>query len=1703
VSGQSFSVFDIDSSSFPTMKARFFAFDSKGKQLITLSPSDFLVKENGIERTVTNITCPPEKPEVPLSSVLTVDVSGSMQGDGINLAKAGGRAWVNSMNFNTSECAITTFDTKNYFIQDFSSDKTKLLSAMNNLNSGGGTDYNAALIEPTAGSLIALHNGRYKKVVIFISDGGANFPPNTAEIVKQANDEGASIYCIIVFNDAPQYVKDMCLQTGGLYFDNMKNESQIVAAYMTIYLRSVNSDACSIEWQSKYSCQPDINATIQENSLNLISAFQYSLAYNQVARLEIVPSGIQMGFVPKGSFKDTTINISAYYGDFNITNITSSNTNFTVNPTTLSIQAGSTKTVNIRYTSIQDSVFDFASFKIENDICKPYTLFARTSSKQNANNKTLKVVFPNGGEKLVAGADSIITWDGVLPSDTVVLEYSINNGNSWQTLTTGTTNLKYIWKNIPKPTSNQCLIKASLKSSDYSGDSVGSVKFLKGHSNVITSVAFSPDSSKIASGSFDQTIKIWDVNSGVVFRTLSGHKNYVYSVAFSADGSKIVSGSADSTIKLWDINTGAVLKNFKGHTGQVSSTVFINDGSTIASGSYDSTVKIWNANTGAVIRTLSGFNGYVNAIAVSADGTKIAAASVDKTIKLWEVNSGTLICTFLGHSAGVNTIAFSTDGKKLVSGSDDNLVKIWNTSSGTLIRTLSGHGNFVNSVAFNLSGTEILSGSSDKTIKLWDVNSNSSIRTYKGHSSIVTSVAFSPNGMKIISGSWDNSIKLWNTNTAEELRSFTGHTNYINSLKFSPDGSKIASGGNDKNIILWDAVKGSSLKLFTGNSGNVNAIDYSPDGTKVVSGNDDNTVNLWDIYTGSIVHTFSGHNAKINAVAFSYDGSMIASGSFDNTIKLWNVNTGILINTFTGSSTGITSVVFCPDNSMIAYSNENDIIRLIDIKSGSLIRELTGHTDRVTSVSFNHDGTKLLSGSYDKTLILWDVKSGSSIRTFSGNTDYVKSVAFSPDELTIASGGQDKTVKIWNINNGNLVRSFNGHTNWVNTISFSPDGSRLASGSNDLSVGIWNIENIPIIIDTDTSDAVFSIVEPIAAAHDIDMGKVNAGTPKDTVIAGFLNNTGSYKIRIDSIKFNNNNNIFRLVGIIPPYSIDAGKTKDAEFEFNPTGGGIFSDSIFIYNQGKLLKYKITGQGIQPALKIVNSLINFGKVYTGRTKDTLAVATIQNMGSSSLKITNTIQGPPNVIDFSILSGGGSFTLLPGETKLMNLRFKPSDAGRTSGSLQFEYNDIGSPAYIQLYGQGFNTSPKITTNSPVCQGDDILLYSDVVPDVNCTWFGPNGFTSTGKNVIIKQADTLKSGKYYFYETIEGINSDTVSLNIEVNTKLISPGDSSLLFVGSANKIDNYIKLTNAVPWDGGSIWLKKRFSIKQDFATTFQFRTRFGDNAGHDDGSLPGADGLAFVMQNNKYPRLGDRGGSMGYTGIINSLAVEFDLFQNAWDPNGNHVAVQSLGDLPNTADHRNKKSVLGINDSIILIQRDTLYYAKIEYFWSTKTLNIYLDSTDNLLKPVLVVNNLDLVTFLNLEDGEYLYIGFTAGTGDAFQEHDLLNWTIPCKNQFVDVGELPVQTNNYNLIVYPNPANEHIKIFLDNTMNEPGQNSFCNNQIYLTNLLGEKVLSVVSGNDFYTGNRTLTIDTKDLTTGTYFINFLTPSRVETRIIQIVK
>ena len=628
-------------------------------------------------------------------------------------------------------------------------------------------------------------------------------------------------------------------------------------------------------------------------------------------------------------------------------------------------------------------------------------------------------------------------------------------------------------------------------------------------------IAFSPDGRRLALAT-SMGVWLYDAETFDELALLTGHKEEVNTVAFSPDGTKLASGSGfhlPGMLKLWDVETGRNIATLQVQEGSVNSVAFSPDDTKLAWAG-----RLWDVETKQQLDILRD-KGLSN-VAFSPDGKILAGTGIDAiertrtgVVKLYDVETGRLINTLTATqrtklrewTKRVSSIAFSPNGQLLASGSaDDGTIRLWDIKTGqnTAIFTAKPEdGSSMLCVAFSPDGTKLAVGSAEG-IKLLEVPTGKHIYT-RQHIDVgkldspvyIFSVAFSPDGRKLASTSWDG-VKLWDAETGQNLTTLGGHTRVVDSVAFSPDGLTLASNSVD-GAQVWDVDTGRHITTLAGSPNFVTSIAYSPDGTRLATGsanarNAEHTIKLWDVETGQNLTTLQGHTDLVTTVAYSRDGTLLASGSKDKTVKLWAVSTGENIVTLQGHEKLVFSIAFSPDGTKLASGSEDTSIRLWEIPTGRTIYILGGvnspqvqvevlpalrpgedinelQTDDavdtepeiirglVLSVAFSPDGTKLASASWDGVR-LWDAGAGQYLTTLASEPESSSfSVAFSPDGTKLACGSWEDRVELWDVSTQKHIASFPGHTGWIRAVAFSPDGTKLVSGSVDGTMLLWAV----------------------------------------------------------------------------------------------------------------------------------------------------------------------------------------------------------------------------------------------------------------------------------------------------------------------------------------------------------------------------------------------------------------------------------------------------------------------------------------------------------------------------------------------------------------------------------------------------------------------------------------------------------------------
>lgn len=577
----------------------------------------------------------------------------------------------------------------------------------------------------------------------------------------------------------------------------------------------------------------------------------------------------------------------------------------------------------------------------------------------------------------------------------------------------------------------------------------------------IVSTAFCPEGKKIASASSGRNragnVSIWDAVSGERLLYTQPHKGKVSSVAFSPDGSRLASAGVDRIVKVLDTETGTEMLSLTGHETPVNHVAFSPDGRQIVSGSGDMNragggeVRLWDSATGKETIALRGHEAAVTSVAFSPDGRRIASAGTQllgnsyfgSELKVWNIESEVESVALLGHDHSVTCVAVSPNSRQVASGDHLGKVVVWDIITGTAKYRV-GHLRPVTAVAFSPDGRLLATSSWDSTIRIWDAHTGQSIKTLRGHEDGVSTIAFSPGGSRIASGS--NLV-------AEEqfLQSSTGE------------------------VRVWDIAMETEITTFSTDVGSIDTLCFIPDSQWIVIGGGGSVAgqpghgSVWDVHSGEMVLTLEGHEHAIVSVAVSSNGQQIVTGSGDKTAKIWDVASGKDIQTLVGHDDTITSVAFSPDGRRIVTGSEDQAIKLWDTETGAESLSLRGHTGGTRGVTFSRNGRLIASGGADKAVKVWDAAVPANIALLRGHKWRVCCVALCPDRRRVASGDTDGTVQIWDTEYGAEIFNFDGHRGRINSLAFSRDCQWLASGSGDShrvagdqdargEVRVWDVE---------------------------------------------------------------------------------------------------------------------------------------------------------------------------------------------------------------------------------------------------------------------------------------------------------------------------------------------------------------------------------------------------------------------------------------------------------------------------------------------------------------------------------------------------------------------------------------------------------------------------------------------------------------------
>lgn len=749
-------VFDVDTSQYPVVSAKFFAFDENGEFIENASEYRLDITEDIISREIADVSCPETQSPVPVSIVLTIDVSGSMIDARLESAKQAAKAIIKSLP-EGSECAITSFNHLNYLNADFTDDKTRLEAAVDNLRAGGGTSYNAAFIDSVAGALVVARKAKYKPTILFFTDGITN--GSKSEIIEQANEINAEIHCVMFGLKTPPLLREIAEFTGGRVFDNIGGEDDAVKSFLGACALSREIKPCTASWISG-GCETVRQVRADIVSLKIRDEFEYEIDPSILPAITAEPAFLEFENIVLGEPSSIQFTISARNDSVAVNGFTSSNPRFRILdegqiPESFILEKDSSKTLTCEYLPI-DSSYAFSTIKIFHSACSIKELYASGGDKAADDSETaLQVTRPNGGEILRTGSDERIRWTGTLPDEKVWIEFSSDQGDSWTSVNDSAKGLSFQWR-VPPVLSDKCLVR--LKHISKSG--FEKITLLESHESGVLAVSWKPGSEQIASASDDGAIKIWDIDNESAVFSYAGLITTPQSIAWSPDDTRIASAGFENDVILRDAGDFSLKTKLSGSESSLRAIAWSPSADKIAAGSGAGEILIWNVGEQHPSQTYKAHSGNISSLKWSASGEQIASSSWDGTAKIYDISSEQFIFSSSTYSREVFSCDLSPDNV-LIAVQNKNKIDVYDLASQTIVKTLSGNESELLKTSWKPDGSILAATDRSGRVKLWSAADWSLIYVFHGHSDAAPEAEWNDDGSLIATGAYDRLVEIW------------------------------------------------------------------------------------------------------------------------------------------------------------------------------------------------------------------------------------------------------------------------------------------------------------------------------------------------------------------------------------------------------------------------------------------------------------------------------------------------------------------------------------------------------------------------------------------------------------------------------------------------------------------------------------------------------------------------------------------------------------------------------------------------------------------------------------------------------------------------------------------------------------------------------------------------------------------------------
>ncbi|KAJ5286606.1 quinon protein alcohol dehydrogenase-like superfamily [Penicillium angulare] len=541
------------------------------------------------------------------------------------------------------------------------------------------------------------------------------------------------------------------------------------------------------------------------------------------------------------------------------------------------------------------------------------------------------------------------------------------------------------------------------------------LQILDGLSGTVQSVVFSPDSKLLATTSLDDTLRVWNVFTGMPQYTVYGHFGLDSQVAFSPDGRNLVTVK-DGSIQLLDAATGISQKAIhpKAKSDSMKSFSFSSGGQLMAISKLGPTLIILNMKTGSMKEIDHSFNNSVGYHKLSPDG-RFIITSFPNFNCLSDATTGIILQTF----KVVGSSVFSPDGQQLVFLAG-RAIYIYEILTATLKYTHEEHAKSIRLAVFAPNSQLLAPASPDYTICLWNtatgvlhkkIQSNARALYKKFHdpSREVGRMTFSADGQLIASAFDDGNVRLWDANTGALRQTLAGHMP-LTAIAFSPDSQMLALCASDGTVRLWGATVDASPRAHSIGSDSVASMAFYTDSRFLASGSKHGTMKLWDTTVGTLKKTYRAGTHWVDTIALSPDGHFLASADFSR-VRIWDSTTEVVKITLCCENR-ICSMAFSYDGKLLAVATYHNL--------QSIVGELRG--DRCRGIKIYDTASGKLRQTVGGPSLARE--RGAATNKYRGQVV----VAFSPDGHSLTSVSQDRIVRVWNVAMGALQEEYPYHS---------------------------------------------------------------------------------------------------------------------------------------------------------------------------------------------------------------------------------------------------------------------------------------------------------------------------------------------------------------------------------------------------------------------------------------------------------------------------------------------------------------------------------------------------------------------------------------------------------------------------------------------------------------------------------------------------